>query len=127
MVTFNDIADGMVEDNNRPEENLIARLERKEYALWLAMEREIKSHAIEVVQRGEVAGAMNLPDAVEEFRVTARAIADGIRLLVPIIRQECLIKNPEMSAAQLAVAVDEALKGRIDFHFRPHELPNAPR
>lgn len=116
----------MIEETGSAESPL-ARLEKQELELWRTMEREIQSHAMKVAQRDAVKGAMPLLDAVEEFRESARVIADGIRELTSIIRQELLIINPTIGVEELAAEVDKTLQERIDFHFKPHELPNTPK
>lgn len=121
----------MIEEETGSVESPLARLEKQEKDLWHAMEREIKNHAMKVAQRDAVKGAMPLLDAVEEFRESARVIADGIRQLTAIIRAEILIQEETLAVSltveDLAAKVDATLKERIEFHFRPHELPNTPK
>lgn len=102
----------------------LADLEKQEAALWRTLEREIQSHGMKMAQRDAAKDALTMLDAVEEFRETARVIADGIRELTTIIRQELLIKSPGIQVDQLATQVDATLKAKIEFHFRPHVLPD---
>ncbi len=104
-------------------------LRGREQKLWDRLESLLVRHSMKVAQRPAVEAAIKLIEAVEEFREAAREIAEGIRELTMIIRQEILLEEPNIATNALAARVDEALKNRIEFHFRPitPELPEVQK
>lgn len=114
------IEDGGAADNgNETPESLRDKLSKQERRLWHKLEILLVRHAMKLAQSPAVVGPDKLLDVVEEFRVTAHEIAEGIRELTMIIRQEILLEKPDIAADALAASVDTTLKERIEFNFRP--------
>ncbi len=99
----------------------LEKLKTQEAALWHALEKQIKDHAFALAQQPPVAGADKLLDVWEAQRQLARGIAEGIRELTMIIRQEILLEDPLIKTDALAAAVDQKLSEAIQFHFRAQE------
>lgn len=110
---------GSIESGSNP----LAELEEKEKTLWRAVEREITERGMHLARKN-VSDAMALLDSVEDFRAGARVVADAIRQLTMIIRQEILIKEPAIQVDALAAKVDDILGEKIEFHLGPHTQPD---
>lgn len=113
------IEDGKSDRGKEESPTPLNELRSQEQRLWHKLEMLLVRHAMKVAQSPAVTGAIKLIDAVEEFRETAHEIAEGIREATMIIRQEILLEAPGIATDALAARVDEVLKERIKFHFKP--------